>query len=162
VAFLSIYDMNIFVRYISIFILFLGGRIVHAQSADSLLVVDDIQFDVKGYYVDESKKELVVNLFAISYSTDPREYKMNTFSTQVFDQKKQPHFFSEIQMGNVLVKFEDKQNYLHYLLEEDKPVDIQVVVKDWKKTDKPVMIKLVFESSTEEGEFLDVPILLKN
>jgi hypothetical protein len=64
-------------------------------------------------------------------------------------------------MGNVLVKFEDKQNYLHYLLEEDKPVDIQVVVKDWKKTDKPVMIKLVFESSTEEGEFLEVPISLK-
>lgn len=153
--------MNVFFRYVVVLILFLGGGLVKAQSADSLLVVDDIQFDVREFHFDEGKNELVINLFAISYSTDPREYKMNTFSTQVLDQKKQPHFFSTIQMGNVLVKFEDKQNYLHYLLEEDKPVDIQVIVKDWKKTDKPFMIKLVFESSTEEGEFLEVPIPLK-
>ncbi|WP_231585231.1 hypothetical protein [Sphingobacterium sp. Ag1] len=153
--------MNVFFRYVVVLMLFLGGGFVKAQSADSLLVVDDIQFDVKEFHVDEPKHELVINLFAISYSKNPREYKMNTFSTQVLDQKKQSHFFSTIQMGNVLVKFEDKQNYLHYLLEEDKPVDIQVVIKDWKKTDKPVMIKLVFESSTEEGEFLEVPISLK-
>jgi len=153
--------MNVFFRYIVVLMLLLGGGFVKAQSADSLLVVDDIQFDIKEFHVDESKHELVINLFAISYSKNPREYKMNTFSTQVLDQKKQSHFFSTIQMGNVLVKFEDKQNYLHYLLEEDKPVDIQVVVKDWKKTDKPVMIKLVFESSTEEGEFLEVPISLE-
>lgn len=153
--------MNVFFRYVVVLMLFLVGGFVKAQSADSLLVVDDIQFDVKEFHVDEPKHELVINLFAISYSKNPREYKMNTFSTQVLDQKKQPRFFSTIQMGNVLVKFEDKQNYLHYLLEEDKPVDIQVVVKDWKKTDKPVMIKLVFESSTEEGEFLEVPISLK-
>jgi len=140
---------------------FLGGGFVKAQSADSLLVVDDIQFDVKEFHVDEPKNELVINLFAISYSTDPREYKMNTFSTQVLDQKKQSHFFSTIQMGNVLVKFADKQNYLHYLLEEDQPVDIQVVVKDWKKSDKPAMIKLVFESSAEEGKFQEVSIPLK-
>ena len=153
--------MNVFFRYVVVLMLFLVGGFVKAQSADSLLVVDDIQFDVKEFHVDEPKHELVINLFAISYSKNPREYKMNTFSTQVLDQKKQPHFFYTIQMGNVLVKFEDKQNYLHYLLEEDKPVDIQVVVKDWKKTDKPVMVKLVFESSTEEGEFLEVPISLK-
>ena len=153
--------MNVFFRYVVVLMLFLVGGFVKAQSADSLLVVDDIQFDVKEFHVDEPKHELVINLFAISYSKNPREYKMNTFSTQVLDQKKQPHFFSTIRMGNVLVKFEDKQNYLPYLLEEDKPVDIQVVVKDWKKTDKPVMVKLVFESSTEEGEFLEVPISLK-
>ncbi len=153
--------MNIFFRYAVIFVLFVSGGLVKAQSVDSLLVVDDIQFDVKEFHLDESKNELTINLFAISYSTDPREYKMNTFSTQVLDQKKQSHFFSTIRMGNVLVRFEDKQNYLHYLLEEDKPVDIQVVVKDWKKSDKPAMIKLVFESSTEEGEFLEVSIPLK-
>ncbi len=153
--------MNVFFRYVVVLMFFLGGGFVKAQSADSLLVVDDIQFDVKEFHIDETKNELVINLFAISYSTDPREYKMNTFSTQVLDQKKQSHFFSTIQMGNVLVKFADKQNYLHYLLEEDKPVDIQVVVKDWKQADKPAMIKLVFESSTEEGEFLEVSIPLK-
>ncbi|WP_293900517.1 hypothetical protein [Sphingobacterium sp. UBA5670] len=153
--------MNVFFRYVVVLMFFLGGGFVKAQSADSLLVVDDIQFDVKEFHVDEPKNELVINLFAISYSTDPREYKMNTFSTQVLDQKKQSHFFSTIQMGNVLVKFADKQNYLHYLLEEDKPVDIQVVVKDWKKSDKPAMIKLVFESSAEEGEFQEVSIPLK-
>ena len=153
--------MNVFFRYVVVLMFFLGGGFVKALSADSLLVVDDIQFDVKEFHVDEPKNELVINLFAISYSTDPREYKMNTFSTQVLDQKKQSHFFSTIQMGNVLVKFADKQNYLHYLLEEDKPVDIQVVVKDWKQADKPAMIKLVFESSTEEGEFLEVSIPLK-
>ncbi|GAA4184483.1 hypothetical protein KUH03_20550 [Sphingobacterium sp. E70] len=136
------------------------GGAVKAQSADSLLVVDDIQFDLKEFHVDKATNELVINLFAISYSKDPREFKMNTFSTQILDQKKQPRFFSSIQMGNVQIRFEDKQNYLHYLLEEDKPVDIQVIVKDWKKTDKPSSIKLVFESSEEEGKFLDVPILL--
>jgi len=153
--------MSIFFRYSAtlLFLCFVGGSI-KAQSADSLLVVDDIQFDVKEYHVDKTTNELVINLFAISYSKDPREFKMNTFSTQILDQKKQPHFFSSIQMGNVQIRFEDKQNYLHYLLEEDKPVDIQVIVKDWKKTDKPASIKLVFESSEEEGKFLDVPILL--
>lgn len=139
--------------------IFIAGT-TQAQSVDSLLVVDDIQFDLKDFRVDKTTNELVINLFAISYSTDPREYKMNTFSTQILDQKKQPHFFSSIQMGNVRINFEDKQNYLHYLLEEDKPVDIQVIVKDWKKTDKPISIKLVFESSEEEGKFLEVPILL--
>jgi len=153
--------MNVFLRYIFILILCFGAGIVKSQSADSLLVVDDIQFDVKDFHLDESKNKLIVNLFAISYSKDPREYKMNTFSTQVLDQKKQNHFFSTIRMGNVLVKFEDKQNYLHYLLEEDKPVDIQIVVKDWKRSDKPAMIKLVFESSAEEGKFLEVSIPLK-
>lgn len=153
--------MNIFFRCTSIllFICFAIGQ-VHAQSLDSLQVVDEIQFDLKGYHIDESKRELTIDLFAISYSQSPREYKMNTFSTQIFDQQRKSHFFSSIQMGNVLVRFEDKQNYLHYLLEEDKPVDIQVIVKDWKKTDKPERIKLVFESSEEEGKFLEVPILL--
>ncbi|MFU1857951.1 hypothetical protein ACK8HY_13120 [Sphingobacterium sp. NGMCC 1.201703] len=153
--------MKVFFRCVAtlLFLCFVGGAI-RAQSADSLLVVDDIQFDLKEFHVDKTTNELVINLFAISYSKDPREFKMNTFSTQILDQKKQPHFFSSIQMGNVQIKFEDKQNYLHYLLEEDKPVDIQVIVKDWKKTDTPVSIKLVFESSEEEGKFLDVPILL--
>lgn len=153
--------MKVFFRCVAtlLFLCFVGSSI-KAQSADSLLVVDDIQFDVKEYHVDKTTNELIINLFAISYSKDPREFKMNTFSTQILDQKKQPHFFSSIQMGNVQIRFEDKQNYLHYLLEEDKPVDIQVIVKDWKKTDKPASIKLVFESSEEQGKFLDVPILL--
>ncbi|WP_346088501.1 hypothetical protein [Sphingobacterium ginsenosidimutans] len=153
--------MNVIFRCTAtlLFLCFVGGA-VKAQSADSLLVVDDIQFDLKEFHVDKATNELVINLFAISYSKDPREFKMNTFSTQILDQKKQPRFFSSIQMGNVQIRFEDKQNYLHYLLEEDKPVDIQVIVKDWKKTDKPSSIKLVFESSEEEGKFLDVPILL--
>lgn len=154
--------MKMFVRCTSIllFMCFAIGQ-VHAQSPDSLQVVDDIQFDLKGYHIDESKQELTIDLFAISYSQSPREFKMNTFSTQIFDQQRQSHFFSSIQMGNVRVRFEDKQNYLHYLLDEDKPVDIQVVVKDWKKTDQPESLKLVFESSEEEGKFLEVPILLK-
>jgi len=153
--------MKVFFRCAAtlLFLCFVGSSI-KAQSADSLLVVDDIQFDVKEYHVDKTTNELIINLFAISYSKDPREFKMNTFSTQILDQKKQPHFFSSIQMGNVQIRFEDKQNYLHYLLEEDKPVDIQVIVKDWKKADKPTSVKLVFESSEEEGKFLDVPILL--
>ncbi|MDF2517784.1 MAG: hypothetical protein K0R59_3080 [Sphingobacterium sp.] len=152
--------MSNFFRCAALLFLCLVGGAIRAQSADSLLVVDDIQFDLKEFHVDKATNELVINLFAISYSKDPREFKMNTFSTQIVDQKKQPHFFSSIQMGNVQIKFEDKQNYLHYLLEEDKPVDIQVIVKDWKKTYTPVSIKLVFESSEEEGKFLDVPILL--
>ncbi len=73
--------MNVFFRYVVVLMLFLVGGFVKAQSADSLLVVDDIQFDVKEFHVDEPKHELVINLFAISYSKNPREYKMNTFST---------------------------------------------------------------------------------
>jgi len=143
-----------------LFFLCFISEATRAQSADSVLLVDDIQFDLKEYHIDENNKELVINLFAISYNRDPREFKMNTFSTQVIDQKKQALFFSSIQMGNVLIKFDDRQNYLHYLLEEDRPVDIQVVVKNWRKTDRPAHLKLVFESSEEEGKFLEVPILL--
>lgn len=152
---------RIFRCSIILILLCLAGGTIQAQSADSLLVVDDIQFDVKDFHVDESTSELVINLFAISYSRVPREFKMNTFSTQILDQKEQSHFFSSIRMGNVLIAFDDKQNYLHYLLEEDRPVDIQIIVKDWKKSDEPANIKLVFESSEEEGKFLDVPIVLK-
>ncbi|WP_312189143.1 hypothetical protein [Sphingobacterium sp.] len=153
--------MHVFFRYVAILILCCGTVTLKAQTADSLLVVDDIQFDVKEYHIDKDNNDLLINLFAISYSKDPREYKMNTFSTQVVDQKNQSHFFSSIRMGNVLVRFEDKQNYLHYLLEEDKPVDIQVVVKGWKQSTLPTQVKLVFESSMEEGEFLEVSIPLK-
>ncbi len=45
--------MNVFFRYVVVLILFLGGGLVKAQSADSLLVVDDIQFDVREFHFDE-------------------------------------------------------------------------------------------------------------
>ena len=132
----------------------LGASTLFAQenvSAKDLR--DDLQVDVKSVKVDAKGDTLSVELFLISYQMVPREFKLNTFATQIVDSEGQHHLFSVMKMGRVFMQVADKQNYLHYLLEEDVPVPFSIQVGDWngKKASK---LLLVFEDSKEEGRFI--------
>lgn len=59
-------------------------------------------------------------------------------------------------MGRVNIRFEDKQNYLHYLLQPDTPVELTVLADNIAPEAEAIhLVKLVFEDSTEEGRFLE-------
>lgn len=118
-------------------------------------VIDDIQVDVKE--VIAKGDSAVVELFLISYKKNPREFKLNTFASGIADSQGTPYLYKTMQMGRILATVEQRQNYLHYLLEQDVPVSLRVVTSNWKKQwGKPKQFKLSFEDSEEEGKFLEV------
>lgn len=116
-------------------------------------IKDDIQVDVKAVKTSAEGDTLSIELFLISYKMVPREFKLNTYATQVVDSEGGQHLFSSIKMGRVLLQLADKQNYLHYLLEEDVPVPLMIKIGGWQNR-KPSKMMLVFECSTEEGRFI--------
>lgn len=116
-------------------------------------IKDDIQVDVKSTKINVGGDTLSIELFLISYQMDPREFKLNTFATQIVDNEGDKHLFTTMKMGRVLVQLADRENYLHYLLEEDIPVPLTIHVGDWKGK-KASKVLLVFEDSKEEGKFI--------
>ncbi|GHE28266.1 hypothetical protein GCM10017764_08290 [Sphingobacterium griseoflavum] len=126
---------------------------MRAQQAESGNVLDNIQVDIKSVHIDSDNDTLTIDLFLISYHLDQREFKLNTFATQVMDMDGKQHVFASLKMGRVLIHMEDKQNYLHYLFEEDVPVPLTIKYANWKK-EKPKKLLLVFEDSAEEGKFI--------
>ncbi|MBD1433428.1 hypothetical protein H8B06_11360 [Sphingobacterium sp. DN00404] len=135
--------------------IFLSGELLaQEQDEDSLKnIKDDIQVDVKSVSTIANGDTLSIELFLISYQMDPREFKLNAFATQVLDSEGHKHLLTHMKMGRVLVQLADRQNYLHYLLEEDMPVPLTMQVGDWKGK-KASKVLLVFEDSTEEGRFI--------
>lgn len=130
---------------------------IKAQQEVNPNIVDEIQIDLQSVKLEQKKDTLSVDLFLISYQKDMREFKLNTYATQVIDSEGQKHLYSEMKMGRVLVQLADKQNYLHYLLEEDMPVPFSLKVANWGDK-KASQIVLVFEDSTEEGKFIEVTV----
>lgn len=135
-------------------VLFSSHAFAQEQEGDSTKnIKDDIQVDVKSVDIHTEGDTLSIALFLISYQMNPREFKLNTYATQVIDRDGQQHLFSSMEMGRVFVHLADKQNYLHYLLEEDTPVPLTIKIGDWQEGE-PSKIRLVFEDSTEEGRFI--------
>lgn len=130
---------------------------VKAQQEVSPNIVDEIQIDLQSVKLDQKKDTLSVDLFLISYQKDMREFKLNTYATQVIDSQGEKHFYTEMKMGRVWVQLADRQNYLHYLLEEDMPVPFSLKVANWGNK-KAAQIVLVFEDSTEEGKFIEATV----
>lgn len=121
------------------------------------VLVDDIQVDVKNVSLSAKGDSATVEIFLISYKKGTREFKLNSFASGIVDSKGQPYLYDSIQMGKVLVRLSDRQNYIHYLLEEDQPVKLVVKTGGWKKQwGKPQQFKLAFEDSEEEGKFLEM------
>lgn len=116
-------------------------------------IKDDIQVDVKSTKINARGDTLSIELFLISYQMNPREFKLNTFATQIVDGEGNKHLFATMKMGRVLLQLTDRQNYLHYLLEENVPVPLTIQVGDWKGK-KASKVLLVFEDSAEEGRFI--------
>lgn len=151
--------MRYFRTLLTVLLLSVGGA-CFAQEDPSSNVLDDLQTDVKTVKVDAKKDSLSIELFLISYQMNPREFKLNTFATQVVDEKGASHLYSSMKMGRVTVNIADRQNYLHYLLEENVPVPLTIKIGAWKKGSVPKTVKLVFEDSAEEGKFITKEIAL--
>ncbi|MNY28065.1 hypothetical protein D3C86_1620180 [compost metagenome] len=69
------------------------------------------------------------------------------------------HLFGTITLGKILVKLQDKQNYINYLMPMDEPVLLKVTVPNWGKV-KPKSIIVVFEDSEEEGHYIETAVQL--
>ncbi|KGE14766.1 hypothetical protein [Sphingobacterium deserti] len=134
-------------------VFFLFGCQLFAQETEGNKVSDDIQIDVKSVNLNAETDTLTVELFLISYQMDQREFKLNTYATQVLDEKGEQHLYTLMKMGRVTINIADKQNYLHYLFEENVPVPLTIKYADWTG-EKPKKLLLVFEDSGEDGKFI--------
>lgn len=139
---------------------FCGGSFSFAQEVEKeVLQIDDIQVDVKAVYLSAKSDTATVELFLISYQRGAREFKLNTFASGIVDSGGKSYLYDSMQMGKVLINLADRQNYIHYLLEEEEPVKLIVKTAGWKKQwGKPQQFKLAFEDSEEVGKFLEVII----
>lgn len=136
-------------------------NVLHAQEEDTTQnVIDDMQIDIKSTAVDIKTKVVTIELYLISNQRNPREFKLNTFATQILDNKQQAYMYTTIQMGKVLVKLVDRQNYLNYFMEDGIPVPMKITIENWPKGTKPISLKLVFEDSSEQGKFIEKAVKL--
>lgn len=152
-------------RLILSILLILAGMVplnLSAQQSEDPTVnlVDDIQFDL---YSSEIRGDtLEVKLFAISYEKNPREFRMNVFASGLLDSLGQTHMFHSVQADRVVVLLADRQNYLNYLLHQDKPVQITLKVTPvTEEISAGKQVKLVFSSLEEEGRFIEALIDLE-
>lgn len=128
-----------------------------AASPDSnVVVLDDIRFEAEQFVIDSTARAATVTLTLTSLKDKPRELNINVYGTQLVDNNQQAYYFSTITLGRVRVRFEDKQNYLHYLLQPDIPAKMTITtraVSDLAETIQ--VVKIVFEDSAENGRFLE-------
>lgn len=152
--------MKNLISFLGLSILYLFGNLALAQNDNAELVVDEIQFDLKSVLVENDT--LKIDLFAISYEKNPRDFRLNVFGIQIFDSQDSAHMVTTVQMDRVLVPLTKRQNYLNYLLKQDIPVPIQIRLSPVTEELKSVkMVRLIFESLEEEGKFIPVDIPLK-
>ncbi len=152
--------MKNLISFLGLSILYLYGNLALAQNDNAELVVDEIQFDLKSVLVENDT--LKIDLFAISYEKNPRDFRLNVFGIQIFDSQDSAHMVTSVQMDRVLVPLTKRQNYLNYLLKQDIPVPIQIRLSPVTEELKSVkMVRLIFESLEEEGKFIPVDIPLK-
>lgn len=131
-----------------------------AQIDTTKILVDDIQIDLKKIEFDKKENKATVYLYLISYQKNPRELRLNTFACMAFDQKQHPYLYSTMHLGNVMVLAEKRQNYLYYLMEQNKPVKFTIEYENWPEEKTPDHVKIVFEDSGEKGKFLEVYVPL--
>jgi len=122
----------------------------------SAIVVDNIQFKAEQFVIDSATRTATVTLALTSLKDKPRELKINVYGTQLVDNARNAYYFSTMALGRVLMRFEDKQNYLHYLLQPQVPAKLTITADAISITAAAIqVVKIVFEDSAEEGRFLD-------
>ena len=152
--------MKQIIWFLGLALTFFLPKISQAQEDPNLNVVDDIQFDLKS--VTASGDTLVVDLFAISYDKNPREFRLNVFATALIDAQEESHMLTSVQIDRVIVQLSDRENYLNYLLHQDKPVNIRLKLTPMTEEIKNAkIVKIVFNALEEEGQFLDAFIDLE-
>ena len=148
---------NLYLLIVSFIVL--GAASASGQQADTTdtILIDDIRITATDFQLNGETGTATAKLTLLSQLDIPREFKLNVYGTQVFGDDRQAYFFQSITLGRVTVRFEDKQNYLHYLLQPDTPVALTVVASNIRTgTDAIPLVKLVFEDSQEEGRFIEV------
>jgi len=142
--------------YIIILMLMLPALVARAQDSDAMLT-DGIQFVSEAFVVDSASRTATVTLVLTNKQDKPRELKINVYGTQLVDDERNAYYFSTMELGRVLMRFEDRQNYLHYLLQPDVPVRLTITAGSVSAAATAIqVVKVVFEDSTETGRFLDV------
>ncbi len=132
---------------------------VQAQQDTTLQILDDLQFDVRSVKV--AGDTAVIDLFLLSSQKGEREFRMNTYASTVVDQQENDHMYTQIRMGRVQIRIEDRQNYLNHILQRDVPVALHVTVAGWKQSyGQPSAVRVVFEDSREDGKFREFKIKL--
>lgn len=134
---------------------------VHAQDTKERNSIDinEIEVWTKSVHLSANGDTAIVELYLQSYLKNPREFKMNTFASGLLNGQEKPMWYHSMQMGKVVVRIEDRQNYLHYLLTRDEPVLLTIKTPGWKKQwGKPQQLKLAIEDFQEPGKILEYVI----
>jgi len=133
-----------------------SGQQSNVRPDSAGVVIDNIQFKAERFVIDSATHTATVTLSITSLKDKPREFKMNAYGTQLVDNERNAYYFSTIGLGRVLMRFEDKQNYLHYLLQPEQPAKLTVTADAISAEARAIqVVKIVFEDSTEEGRFLE-------
>ncbi|WP_262248831.1 hypothetical protein [Parapedobacter soli] len=133
---------------------------VPAEQDSSVLIMDDIRFEAIAYTIDSATNTASVTLTLTCLSERSRELKVNVCGTQLVDDQRNAYYFSALTMGRVLMRFEDRQNYLHYLLQPSAPVELTITAQGISPQAKAIhMVKVVFEDRKDEGRFLEAYLL---
>lgn len=143
---------------LSFFIVF--TTFLHASGQDTLerksIDVNEIEIWTKSIKLSPKSDTATVELYLQSYLKNPREFKLNTFSTGLIGGGDKPLWYHTMQMGKVRVHIDDRQNYLHYLLTRNEPVVLTIKTGGWKKQwGKPKQLKLAIEDFEEQGKILE-------
>lgn len=148
--------------WFSIFFLLLGLSSFAQQDSLELrnsIELNEIEVWTKGVEVSSLGDTATVQVYLQSYLKNPRELKLNTFSSGIMGAGDRPLWYDSMQIGKVQIHFEDKQNYLHYLLNRDEAVVLTIKTIYWKKQwGEPSKLKLAFEDYQEEGKILEFVI----
>ena len=132
------------------------GRHVAAVQDSSTLTMDGIRFEATGFAIDTATHTATATLTLTCLSERSRELKLNVYGTRLVDNQRNDYYFSTMTMGRVLMRFEDRQNYMHYLLQPDTPVELTITATDISPGAAAVqLVKVVFEDSEDEGRFLE-------
>lgn len=132
-----------------------GERVPTAQDSSGL-TMDGIRFEVTTFAIDSATNTATVTLTLTCLSERSRELKINVYGTQLVDDQRNAYYFSTITMGRVLMRFEDRRNYLHYLLQPDTPVALTITAQGISPGAATIQVaKIVFEDSKDDGRFLE-------
>lgn len=132
------------------------GEAAPVAQDSSGLTMDGIRFEATSFTIDSATNTATVTLTLTSLSERSRELKVNVYGTQLVDDQRNAYYFSTITMGRVLMRFEDRQNYLHYLLQPNKPVPLTITAQSISPEAAAIQVaKVVFEDRKDEGRFLE-------
>lgn len=148
-------------RFFLVLVISIGVSCSFAQEKQERKSTDinEIEVWTKSVQVSAKGDTATVELYLQSYIKNPREFKLNTFSTGLLSGSEKPLWYHTMQLGKVRVHLDDRQNYLRYLLTRNEPVVLTIKTGGWKKQwGNPKQIKLAIEDFEEEGKILEYTI----